>query len=158
MPGDDLLRFIGGPLPPSSWWLVLAIAVVGLVLAWCAGVVVWTMPPHRLRTIPVIRELHAHLTRRRFVRAIQHTTQLHGERALSAAQASAAYSRTVRSFLFVRTGIRAQYLHLGDIADGELSEAVPLLTGLHDAQFNAESRAEVAALGRSAEELIRAWT
>jgi hypothetical protein len=158
MPGDDLLRFIGGPLAASWWWLVLAIVFVAAVVAWCVGVIVWTLPPQRLRTIPVLRNLHARLIRRRFTRSIRNTSRLYVQRGLSPAQACGSYGRTVRAFLFVRTGIRAQYLHLGDLAAGELATAVPLLAGLHDAQFNAESRADVTGLGRSAEELIRKWT
>jgi hypothetical protein len=158
MPGDDLLRFIGGPLAASWWWLVLAIVIVGAVVTWCVAVVVWTMPPQRLRAIPVIRDLHARLIRRRFIRSVQQITQRYRERTLSQAQAGAAYGRTVRSFLFLRTGVRAQYLHLADLTDGELSKAVPLLTVLDDAQFNTRSRADVTSLGRSAEELIRTWS
>lgn len=158
MPGDDLLRFIGGPLPASWWWLALAIVIVAAVVAWCVGVLVWTLPPQRLRAIPVLRNLHARLIRRRFTRSIRNISRLYVQRTLSPAQACGSYGRTLRAFLFVRTGIRAQYLHLGDLAGGQIAAAVPLLAGLHDAQFNAESRADVTGLGRSAEELIRRWT
>ncbi|MCV7281798.1 hypothetical protein H7J88_19395 [Mycolicibacterium flavescens] len=158
MPGDDLLRFIGGPLPLPVWWTVLAVVLVLIAVGWCVGVLLWTLPPERLRRIPVLRTLHAKLIRRRFTRAIADTTALYQTRAMSGPQASAAYGRTLRSFLFVATGIRAQYLHLTELRDGELAKAVPVLTWLHDAQFNAESRADVTALGRSAEELIRTWS
>ncbi len=42
----------------------------------------------------------------------------------------------------------AKNLLTDHLAQGELSDAVPLLTVLHDAQFNPESRADVLALGR----------
>jgi len=158
MPGDDLLRFIGAPLPASPWWLALAIVLVVLVVTWWVGVIVWTMPPQRLRTVPLLGDLHATLIRRRFTRSIRQTSHLYVQQALSPGQASATYGRTVRAFLFLRTGIRAQYLHLGELAGGDLAAAVPLLAKLHDAQFNTDARTDVAALGRSAEELIRTWT
>lgn len=158
MPGDDLLRFLGGPLPLSAWWPVLAGLLVVLVVVWCVGVVLWTLPPERLRKLPVLSNIHAALTRRRFLRAIRTTTQRFRDRTLSPAQASAAYDRTLRSFLFVRTGLRAQYLHLSDMSEGDLNRAVPLLSALDDAQFNNQSRSDVTALAHSAEELVRRWT
>lgn len=158
MPGDDLLRFIGGPFAPSWWWVVLAAVLLTAAAAWVVGLIVWTLPPHRLRTIPVIRDVHRRLTQRRFIRAIDQTTRAHQQRALSVPQAVAAYSRALRTFLFMRTGINARYLHLDDISDGALAPAVPLLRRFHDAQFNAGTRADVDGLGRAAEELIRSWT
>lgn len=158
MPGDDLLRFIGGPLAPSAWWLVLAALIVVAFIAWCAGVVIWTLPPQRLRTIPVIRDWHAKLVRRHFRHEIQAISDQFNQRALSGEDAATAYNHTLRSFMFVRTGVYAKNLLTDFLAESELSESVPLLTRMHEAQFNPESRSDVAALGRSAEELINAWT
>ncbi|MDH6197980.1 hypothetical protein M2272_004636 [Mycobacterium frederiksbergense] len=158
MPDDDLLRFIGGPLALSGWWLALAALIVAVLAAWYAAVVIWTLPPQRLRTIPVLRDWHARLTRRRFARTIEETTARYGRRELSREDAATAYNHTLRSFLYLRTGVYAKNLLTDYLAQSELSNAVPLLTLLHDAQFNPESRADVLALGRSAEELIRAWT
>jgi hypothetical protein len=73
------------------------------------------------------------------------------------AQASASISRALRSFLYVATGIKAQYMHVEQLADGPLGTAVPVLMGLNEAQFNPEGRADVGALARSAEELISSW-
>ncbi|MGH3580108.1 MAG: hypothetical protein ACRDUB_00865 [Mycobacterium sp.] len=158
MPADDLLRFIGAPLPPTWWWVALAASLITLVVAWVVGVIVWTLPPRRLRTIPLIRDLHAHLTRRRFVRVIGDTTRLHEQQAMSGPQAAANYSHALRTFLFLRTGVNVQYLHQVDLVEGPLAPALPLLGQFHDAQFNAESRADVAELARSAEEMIRTWS
>lgn len=158
MPGDDLLRFIGGPLAPSVWWVVLAALIVVAFIAWCAGVVIWTLPPQRLRTIPVIRDWHAKLVRRHFLHAIEDISAQFNQRSLSGQDTATAYNHTVRSFMFVRTGVYAKNLLTDDLDQSELSEAVTLLTRMHDAQFNPESRADVAALGRSAEELIHEWT
>ncbi|KWX21427.1 hypothetical protein AFM11_24720 [Mycolicibacterium wolinskyi] len=158
MPSDDLLRFVGGPLPFSLWWLWFGLLLIALVIAWCVGVYVWTMSPARLRTIPVIGSLHGKLVRQRFARTVRRTNEQFLAGGLSPQQAGANVSRTLRSFLFVATGVRAQYLHAGDIATGELAAAGPLLHALNDVQFNRGARADMVALGRSAEELIRSWT
>lgn len=158
MPTDDLLRFIGAPLPFSAWWIVFGVLLVLAVIAWLTGVFVWTLPPSRLRRIPLIRTMHAWVTRRRFVGAVRAAGERYRAGGATAAQTSAEISRTVRSFLYVKTGIRAQYLHLDDIAGGPLAPAASLLGGLNVARFDPQARADVAALGQSAEELISTWT
>ncbi|MEB3049734.1 hypothetical protein KV112_08300 [Mycolicibacter sp. MYC123] len=158
MPTDDLLRFIGGPLPFSAWWIVFGVLLVLAVIAWLAGVFVWTLPPSRLRRMPVVRTVHAWLTRRRFTAAVRTACGRYQAGGVTAAQASTDISRTVRSFLYVKTGIRAQYLHVDDIADGPLAPAAALLAGLNVVRFDPQARADVAAIGRSAEELISTWT
>ncbi len=157
MPVDDLLRFIGGPLTVSAWWLWIGVLLVVLVIGWCVGVFVWTLPPARLRRMPVLRNVHSALTRRRFTRTIARTNQQYLAGGLSAPQAGAAVGRALRSFLFVTTGVRAQYLHVGDLAVGELAKVRPLLSALNDVQFNRVTRTDMVGLGRSAEELIRSW-
>lgn len=158
MPADDLLRYVSGPLPFSLWWLWAGIAIIVVVIASLAGVFVWTMPPARLRATPVIGGLHARLLRRRFARSVAGICGQYRTGGISARQASAAISRTLRSFLFLATGTRAQYLHVGDIAGGDLAPAGPLLEALGDIQFNEDSRVDVGAVGRATEELIRSWS
>ena len=157
MPVDDLLRFIGGPLPSSMWWMWTGVLLIAIVIAWCVGVFVWTLAPARLRTVPVIGDLHGRLVRRRFLRSVQRTNQLYRSGGLTAAQAGAGVSRVLRSFFFVATGVRAQYLHVGDIAEGDLAAAGPLLSALNDLQFSGQPRSDMAVLGQAAEELIRSW-
>lgn len=157
MPGEDLLRFVGGPLPYSPVWLLLAIVLLIVVIAWWTAVFVWTAPPARLRRVPVIRDLHRTLTRRRFVRSVRRITAQYRGEALSRAEAGAGYGRVLRSFLFVRTGIAAQYLHTGEIAHGELAQAAPLFERIDDAQFNTESDVDMLELGADAERLISTW-
>lgn len=154
---DDLLRFIGGPLPFSFWWVWVGVLLVIVVVVWCTGVFVWTTAPARLRTLPVIRNLHGWLVRRRFARSLQRTNQQYLAGGLTPAQAGAAVSRILRSFIYVTTGVRAQYLHVGDIADGELWGVGPLFNALNDVQFSAAPQSDMVTLGRSAEELVRAW-
>ncbi|MCV7380807.1 hypothetical protein A5672_10410 [Mycobacterium alsense] len=155
---DDLLRHVFGPQPYSSWWLWWTVVLILAVVGWYAGVVVWTLPSHRLRRIPVVRRVHARLIRNRFARRVERIADRHDAGRAPAPAACAAISRTVRSFLHQATGARAQYLHVGAMAERNLAAAAPLLTRLGDAQFNPESRVDVAAVSAEAQELIRSWT
>ena len=155
---DDLLRHVFGPQPYSSCWLWLAVLLIFTVIGWYAGVFVWTLPSHQLRRIPVVRRMHAWLIRNRFAHCVQSIAGEHDVGRMSAPAACAAISRTVRSFLHQVTGERAQYLQIDAMADGKLAQAAPLLTRLGDAQFNAESRVDVADVSARAQELIRSWT
>lgn len=158
MPTDDLLRFISAPLPFSAWWIVAGTLLITAVIAWITSVFVWTLPPARLRRMPLIRTAHAWVTRRRFVGAVRAAGDRHRNGQTTATAASTEISRTVRSFLYVKTGIRAQYLHVEDIADGPLAPAAALLEGLNVARFDPQARPDIAAFLRSAEELISTWT
>ncbi|OBI74753.1 hypothetical protein [Mycobacterium asiaticum] len=157
MPGEGLLRFISGPLRFSAWWPMLGVLLLLTVIGWYAAVFVWTLPPARLRQMPVINGLHARVNRRRFARAIARIGALYRDGTLTPSAASARISRTLRSFLYVATGIRAQYLHVEQLAGGPLAAAAPLFARLNDARFNPGARQDVAELGRSAEELITSW-
>lgn len=154
----DLLRYVGGPTPYSVWWLVIALALLAAVIVWYTAVFVLTMPSYRLRRIPVIRGMHARLLRMLFARTV-HTIDLrHRAGELSAAQASAQTSRALRSFLHQATGTRAQYMHVGALAESDVAAAVPLLSDLNDAQFNPCSRIDVSRTAAATEELIRTWS
>ncbi|OBB97411.1 hypothetical protein [Mycobacterium sp. 852002-40037_SCH5390672] len=155
---DDLLHHVFGPQPYSSWWLWLALLLMVAVIAWYAGVFVWTLPSQRLRRIPVVRRMHAWLIRNRFARCVQNIADEHDAGQISAPAACAAISRTVRSFLHQMTGERAQYLQLAVVAEGNLAAAAPLLTQLGDGQFNAETQIDVDDVSARAQELILSWT
>lgn len=155
---DDLLRFVSGTPPYSLWWLLLALALVLLVIAWYAGVFVWTLPSRQLRRLPVIRSLHGYVLRRRFTRSIRNAVAGHRSGRLTAADAGARISRTLRSFLHQRTGTPAQYMHVDAIIASELAAAGPVFAALNDVQFNAESHEDMAELADTAEELIRTWS
>jgi hypothetical protein len=155
---DDLLRFVGGPMPYSPWWLWLGLLLLFLVIAWCTGIFVWTLPSHRLRRMPLVRTMHSALLRRRFTRTIRSVDKQYRAGDLSAAQASAQMSRTLRSFLHQATGTPAQYMHVDDIVASPLAKAAPLFSELNDAQFNTTSQVDVSRAGSAAQELIRTWT
>jgi hypothetical protein len=155
---DDLLRFVSGPLPYASWWLWLGLVLLIVVIGWYVGVIVWTLPADRLRSIPGVRDIHAKLLRHKFTRAIRSIDARYRGGELSAAQASREMSRTLRSFLHQATGTAAQYMHVEDIQSSDLAQTAPLFAELNDAQFNAGSSVKVSDVGSRAEELIRSWT
>ncbi|MDX1883424.1 hypothetical protein [Mycolicibacterium sp. 120270] len=154
---DDVLNFVFGPSPYSAAWLWLGLALLLVVVSWYVGVIVWTLPADRLRSIPWIRDLHSKLLRRKFVRAIQSIDGRYRAGELSAAEAGHAMSRTLRSFLHHATGTRAQYMHVEAIRSGDLADAAPVLAALNDAQFNTASPVDVGEVGSTAKELIRSW-
>lgn len=157
MPGD-LLRYLGGPTGFSGWWWLVVALCAAAIIGWYAGAYVWTLPAGRLRRIPVIGELHARLLRRRFSRSIAGIVEHYRAGGLSAVQAAAAMSRTLRSFLQVSTGTRVQYMHIDDIADnGELARAAPVFSALNDAQFSL-AQADIHRVAQLATEVIRTWT
>jgi hypothetical protein len=154
---DDLLRYVGGLTPYSPWWLWFGLFLLMVVIAWYIGVFVWTLPAQRLRALPAVRTLHAKLLRRRFANAVGRIAARHRDGELTAAQAGASMSRTLRSFLHQATGTRAQYMHVDDIGSSELAPAAPVLSALDDAQFNSASPVHLAGVGDATEELIRSW-
>ena len=98
------------------------------------------------------------LTRRKqlAIRVRRDPDRMRGE--LAAAPACAAISGELRRFLHRSTGVRAEYMHVSAIANSELAPAAPVLAALVDAQFNASSVVDIAAVGDRAEELVRTWT
>ena len=158
MPADDLLRFVGGPLPFSSWWVVFGVVCILLVMSWYASVFVWTLPSSVLRQVPVIRSANAWINRRRFARIVRNIDALYRAGGLAPAQAGAAISRALRGFLYLATGIKAQYIHVEQLVGGPLGVAAPILEDLNEVQFNPEARADICALARATGELISSWT
>lgn len=155
---DDLLRFVSGPMTYSTWWLWVGLFLLTAVIAWYVGVFVWTLPAPRLRALPGVRVIHGTLVRRRFAGSVQRIASRHRAGELTAADAGAAMSRTLRSFLHQATGARAQYLHVADIGASDLKSAAPMLSALEDIQFNAATGMRVDDIGAATQELIRSWS
>lgn len=154
----ELLRFLGPPSQYSVWWLVLGVLIVGLVIVWCVGIFVWTLPASTLRRIPLIRQVHGTLVRRRFVRSVREVLGAYRSGEMSSRDAAGAMRRTLRSFLALHTGGRAHYMHVGEMGSSELAPAVPLFSALEDAQFSTTSSVDLAGVARDAEELIQTWS
>ncbi|MDT5112313.1 MAG: hypothetical protein QOE04_3399 [Mycobacterium sp.] len=155
---DDLLQRVIGPTAYSSGWWWLALLLVMALIAWYAGVLLWTMPGRRLRNTPVIGGLHDKFLRHRYAKAVRDIGDRYRAGELDAAPAGAAVSAELREFLRFVTGVRAEYMQLDDVADSALAPAAPLLAELSDAQFNDLSHVDVGLVSADAEELIRSWT
>lgn len=157
MPGD-LLRYLGGPTGFSWWWWLVAGLCGLLIIGWYVGVYIWTLPPARLRRLPVIAGLHSWLVRRRFGATLSAITDQHRAGQLSDGQAAAAIRRTLRSFLAVTTGQRVKYMHIDDIsATPELAPTAPVFAALNDAQFSTD-RVDFPRIAHAASEVIHTWT
>jgi hypothetical protein len=153
----DLLRYVLGPAPYSLYWAVIAAVLIAALIGWYVAVYVWTLPPSTLRKIRLVSTLHRRLLARRFARTVAATTTDYRAGVLSAPQACAGYSYTLRSFLHAATGQRAQYMHTPDLAGGTLAPAAPLIAALNDARFTKAARVDVERFGASVEEMIRSW-
>ncbi|CPY68399.1 Uncharacterised protein [Mycobacteroides abscessus] len=66
----DYLKWVVAPLPYPVLWLVLGVIMIFLVIGWCVGIFVWTMPVEKLRSIPVVRDISARVLRRKFARPL----------------------------------------------------------------------------------------
>jgi hypothetical protein len=154
---DDVLRFVIGPSPYAASWLWFGLALLAVVVAWWVGVVLWTLPAHRLRTIPAIRTMHSKLLRRRFSRSIRAIDRRYRADELTAAEAGHQMSRTLRSFLYHATGTPAQYMHVEAIKTSDIAEAATVFAALNDSQFNSASQADISEIGATARELILSW-
>ncbi|BBZ09484.1 hypothetical protein MDOR_36530 [Mycolicibacterium doricum] len=154
---DELLRHVIGPTPYWPWWLWTAVLLLVLVTAWFALVFIATLPSDRLRGRPVVGPVHARLLRRRYAARIADITADHEAGRMSAADACAAISRVLRSFLHQATGVRAQYMQIDALEGSSASAAAPVLADLGDARFTAAPPADVGQLGARAQELVRTW-
>ncbi|GAB5005848.1 hypothetical protein MAHJHV63_53310 [Mycobacterium avium subsp. hominissuis] len=154
----DLLRYISGPTPYPMLWALIAAALITALIGWYAGVYVWTLSPTTLRKIRGLSILHRRLLARRFARSVTATTSRYRAGSITPAQACTAYSRTLRSFLHVATGQRAQYMHTEDLAGGALAPAAPLIAALNDARFTPTAHVDVERFDLAVKEMIRSWT
>lgn len=154
---DELLRHVMGPTPYSTLWLWLALLLLLLVIAWYVVVFVATLPSDKLRGRRVIGPLHSGLLRRRYAGRIAEITAEHEAGRMSATDACAAISRTLRSFLHQATGVRAQYMQLDVLAASSVGAAAPVLSALSEVRFNDDADADVADLSARAQELVRTW-
>jgi hypothetical protein len=155
---DELLRHVFGPTPYSAWWLCAAILLLLLVIAWYVAVFVATLPSERLRDRPVVGPMHARLLRRRYAGRIAEITADHEAGRITAPDACAAISRTLRSFLHQATGVRAQYLQIDALAASGVGFAAPVLADLGEARFTDQPPADVRQLSARALEVVRTWT
>ncbi|MUL78562.1 hypothetical protein [Mycolicibacterium sp. CBMA 226] len=158
MPDDDLLRYVLGPTPYSSWWLWISAALLILVIAWYSWLFGTTTASRRFGDARVIRMVRDEVIKLRAVRDIRAIARRHRSGDLPAPAAGAALSTELRRFLGSATGLRVQYMHIGAIAAGPLGAAAPLLSELVDMQYNPRSHVGVDEACAAAEGLIRQWS
>jgi hypothetical protein len=153
---DELLRYIVAPLSYSTWWMVAACLVVIAVVLWWIGAFVWTLPAASLRRIPLLRDVHRRVLRRKFVSAIRDVRARYRSGGMSQSQACTAIAKTLRSFFAVYTGVPVQYMSVGELG-GPLAPAGSVLKALSYGQFDKSARVDVDAVGLSAEKVVAAW-
>ena len=154
---DDYLTRIVAPLGYSTLWLVLGVLLILAVVGWFVGVVVWTLPVERLRTIPVIRDITARVLRHKFSASVGKVGDRYRAGGLSSREASAEMSRILRNFVYYRTGVRAQYLVLGELTGGAAATVAPVLATLYARQFEAGDDTDVAVTVAQVRSAIQAW-
>lgn len=155
----DYLKWIVAPLPYSVLWLVLGVLSILGVIGWFAGVVVWTLPVQRLRTIPVIRDITAWVLRRKFGAAIGRVSDRHRSGELNSRQASAEMSRILRNFVYFQTGVRAQYMALGEMTHSAAAAAAPAMSALYERQFESgDDSPDLAVTVAQVRSTIRSWS
>ena len=157
MAGDSL-KWIVAPLPYSIWWVVLAVLLILSTIGWFVGVLVWTLPVARLQTIPVLRDISARVLARKFSAAVGRVDERYRAGELSARQAYTEMSRILRNFVYYRTGVRAQYMALGEVAHSSAAAAAPLVSALYARQFELMEDPNVAATAAQVRSAIQSWS
>jgi hypothetical protein len=155
---NDYLKWIVAPLPYSVLWLVLGVLLILGVIGWFVGVLVWTLPVERLRSIPVIRDISALVLRRKFSAAIGGVTDRYHAGELSSREAYTAMSRILRNFVYFRTGVAAQYMALGEVAGSAAAAAAPAVSALYSRQFELDDSPDVAATAAQVRSTIQSWS
>lgn len=152
---DDLLRLLVGPEPAPWWWAWTAGLLVAVLVAWYAGVLWFTRPDaHQPKLVGQLRDAWL---RRRFAGAVRRIAQRHAAGESTDAQTGAELSRTLRDFLHAATGVRAQYLQVGEFG-AEFGSAAALLARINDVRFNERPTEPVTDLTGATEELILTWS
>lgn len=154
----DYLKWIVAPLPYSMLWLVLGVLLILGVIGWFVGVVVWTLPVERLRTIPVIRDITARVLRHKFSAAIGRVSDRYRAGELSSRQASAEMSRVLRNFVYFQTGVRVQYMALGEMTHSAAAAVAPAMSALYARQFESGDAPDIAATVAQVRSTIQAWS
>ncbi|MGL6233713.1 MAG: hypothetical protein ACRC20_00050 [Segniliparus sp.] len=149
--------YVATPLGYSHWWLALAVLLVVLVVLWCVGAVLWTLPVSLLRKIPVLRDITRAVLRKRFAAAVDRVEKslLTGE--LAPREAHHRLARTLRVYLHFQTGQRTHVMGLSDIEAGELKPAARAFELVSHGQFGFAENVDVAHTARVVKEVVTSW-
>jgi hypothetical protein len=155
---NDLLRYVIGPQPYSSWWLWLAVALTVALVGWYAVVFLVTRAGREAHGVPLLGAARDRRRRYLAARAVRRIGDRYRAGELAAAPAGTAASRELRRFLHHATGVPAEYLQLTDLATSEIAPAAGVLEKFIDVQFNAGTKVDVGEVIDDAEKLILSWT
>jgi hypothetical protein len=155
---DDLLHYVIGPQPYSSWWLWLAATLTVLLAGWYAAVFLLTRPGRQPREFPLLGAARDRRLRHRAARAVRRIGDRYRAGELGPASAGTAASRELRRFLHRATGVPAEFMQLSDLASSQIAPAATILEQFIDIQFNADTEVDVSRVLEDAEELILSWT
>ena len=155
----DFVDFLFHPMAYSVWWVIGAVLVVLLVVAWVVGVYVWTLPVERLRGIPVIRAVTFRVLRFKFTRALSKVDQRHRAGQLTTREAFHEVSRIFRRFIAFRTGYLAREMTATDVAYSPLDRsAVNVLSLTYPGQFDDVDPRTLPAVVDAARTAVARWT
>lgn len=153
----DIVDFLFAPMPYSVWWMMGAVLVVVLVVAWIAAVVVWTLPFEVLRGIPVIRTLAFKVLRFKFTRALDRVDRRHRDGELETRAAYHELSRIFRRYLAFRTGVATRGMTFADIGNSPLHPALPAMRLIYPGQFDIADPYAVSAAVQAAKTAVATW-
>ena len=155
----DYLDSIVAPLPYSIAWLILGVLVILGVAGWGIGIIVWTLPVERLRTIPVIRDITARVLRRKFSAAVGRVGDRYRAGEMTTRQAYSELSRILRNFVYFQTGVRAPYMALDEMARSGAAAVAPAMSALYAKQFDdGGENPDVAVTAAQVRSTIRSWS
>ena len=151
------IPFVATPTGYSGWWLVVAVALVVLVVLWCASAVVWTLPVATLRKIPVLRDITRNVLRKRFAKSVDRIEQGFVSGQLAPREAHHRLARTLRTYLHLQTGQWTQVMGLSDIEAGELRPAARALAFVSHGQFSADGNGDFRSAVAAVREVVVSW-
>lgn len=120
------------PVSYSGWWVVVAVVLPVLVVAWYAGVTWWT----RDRTVdhrPA--RLRRWLVRRAHLRELDRIEAAADAGSLSLRQAHQEVSATVRSFVTEAGDVDARTMNLRQLREAGVEQVVPVVEAVYPPAF-----------------------
>jgi hypothetical protein len=153
----DFVDFLFPPMTYSVWWVIGAVLVVLLVVAWVVGVFVWTLPIEVLRKFPVIRTVAYKVLRFKFTRSLQKVGDRHRSGELETREAYHELSRIFRRFLAFRTGYTTREMTFSDIGNSELNPALDVMRLIYPGQFDHGDPRSVTAAVDKAKTAVATW-
>jgi hypothetical protein len=145
------------PVQYSSGWLLLALGIVLLVVAWIVFVLVIT----RRREVPLsVSQPVPGMTstvREGYLASIDDVGRRYADGRVAFSQAHHELSALVRSFAAESRGVRAQYMTLDDLRKTPHSALALTVERLYPGAFSGETGGSIDEAAARASELVRTW-